>query len=76
MQLKYIFEGYFKLFYDFIFRKSSQKSKMRYSICKQCIHNKNGICQLCGCIIKAKIKVDFIEDENGISIDGCPEKKW
>jgi len=46
------------------------------AICNKCEHNKHGICELCGCILKAKTRVDFILDNNGITIDGCPKRKW
>ena len=75
-KILYILNGYFNFLIDFILKKSSQKSQERLQICKQCEFNNNGICEKCGCIIKVKVKVDFLEDENGITIDGCPERKW
>jgi hypothetical protein len=75
-KIKYIFEGYFKYIKDLIYNTSTYKSRNRYNICKQCEFNNHGICEKCGCIIKVKVKVDFLEDENGISLDGCPERKW
>ena len=74
--IKYIIEGYFKYIRDFIKNTSTYKSKKRLNICNQCEFNNIGICKQCGCIIKIKVKVDFLEDENGITIDGCPERKW
>lgn len=41
-------------------------------ICKKCEHYNHGICDKCGCILKAKTRVDFLLDKEGISIDGCP----
>lgn len=75
-KLKYIIKGYIKFIKDFIKGTQTYKSKQRLNICNQCEFNNNGICKKCGCIIKVKVKVDFLEDENGITIDGCPEKKW
>ena len=72
----YIVEGYCVWIWNIITFKTHQKAKNRLSICNTCSHNKNGICELCGCIIKAKVRVDFPEDANGKSIDGCPKKKW
>lgn len=72
----YIIEGYLKWFFDIITGKTAKLSKERLFICNECYHNKNGICELCGCILKAKVRVDFMLDENNISIDGCPERKW
>ncbi len=56
--------------------KENRLSKKRMIICNNCKHNKHGICELCGCILKAKTRVDFILDNEGITIDGCPERKW
>lgn len=72
----YIFEGYVKWLFDLVTFRTSKRAKRRYSICSECEHNKKGICELCGCILKAKVRVDFLEDENGITIDGCPKRKW
>ena len=72
----YIIEGYSVWIWNIITFKTHQKAKKRLSICNSCSHNKNGICELCGCVLKAKVRVDFPEDVNGKSIDGCSEKKW
>ena len=72
----YIIEGYSIWLWNVITFKTHKKAISRLKICDNCEHNKNGLCDLCGCVIKAKVRVDFPEDENGISIDGCPEKKW
>lgn len=72
----YIIEGYSIWIFNIITGKTRKISVYRMNICNQCEHNKKGICQICGCILKAKTRVDFPLDKNGISIDGCPEKKW
>ena len=72
----YIIEGYFYWVKDKIMNKINPVSVKRLSICKDCEHNIHGICQLCGCVLKAKARVDFMLDEDGLSIDGCPKKKW
>lgn len=72
----YIIAGYLVWTWNIISGKTKQKAKERLEICNNCTHNKDGICELCGCIIKAKVRVDYPEDENGVSIDGCPQKKW
>ena len=71
-----VFEGYSKWIFDLIRHRQSKTYKQRYMICSECDNNKRGICNICGCIIKAKVRVDFDLDEDGISIDGCPKKKW
>lgn len=72
----YIIEGYIIWLFDIIRGKTRELAKKRMIICNQCEHNKNGICELCGCILKSKTRVDFPLDENEKSIDGCPLKKW
>ena len=72
----YIMEGYLKWIFDIIRRDASHRSIYRYKICKNCEHNVHGICEQCGCIIKAKVRVNFDIDKDGLSIDGCTEKKW
>lgn len=72
----YIIEGYLKWSWDFITRNTSKRAAYRLDICNRCEFNKNGICSLCGCILKAKVRVDFMEDEDGVTIDGCPKRKW
>ena len=72
----YIIAGYLVWIWNIISGKTKQQAKERIIICNCCAHNKDGICELCGCILKAKVRVDFPLDENGKSIDGCPKKKW
>ena len=72
----YIIEGYLKWSWDFITRKTSKRAAYRLDICNKCEYNKNGICSLCGCILKAKVRVDFMEEEDGVKIDGFPKRKW
>ena len=67
-----IIEGYCIWLWNIITGKTAAKAKYRMAICNNCEHNKNGICKLCGCILKAKTRVHFLEDDNGISINGCP----
>lgn len=71
-----IIEGYCIWFWNIITGKTAAKAKARLKICAQCEHNNHGICNLCGCILKAKTRVPFLEDSQGKSIDGCPEKRW
>jgi hypothetical protein len=71
-----ILEGWLKWIYDMVRGEGSVKSLRRLVTCQNCDKNKRGICQECGCIIKAKVRVEYPENEDGISIDGCPLKKW
>lgn len=72
----YITEGYFTWIKDKLMNKINPVAVKRMSVCKCCEHNIHGICQLCGCILKAKVRVDFMLDKDGLSIGGCPKKKW
>lgn len=72
----YIIEGYITWAWNIITGKTRQLALDRMEICNKCGHNKNGVCDICGCILKAKSRVNFMLDEEGKSIDGCPERKW
>jgi hypothetical protein len=54
------------------------EAKRRICICEHCPffwpYARN--CMICGCLCDVKTKCEFDLDENGISIDGCPEKFW
>lgn len=67
LKIKYIIQGYF---YWFISKFKELKNHKLYSnrldICEKCEENKKGICDKCGCVIKAKTKSD----------SQCPLKKW
>ena len=75
-QTYYIAAGYLVWIWNIISGKTRLKAKKRLEICVKCEHNIKGICELCGCIIKAKVRVNYPEHENGISIGGCPQQKW
>lgn len=72
----YIVQGYSIWLYNKITGKSSEIAKKRLDICNKCEHNKNGVCDICGCILKAKVRAIYPIDDFGISIEGCPERKW
>ena len=71
-----IIEGYCIWFYNAITGKTSKIAKSRLDICDKCNFNKKGICKLCGCVLKAKTRVWYPLDDKGLSINGCPLKKW
>lgn len=75
-QLIYIIEGYIIWGYDELTGKATKRSIERMKICNICPYNNNGICKKCGCILQAKTRVNFLLDDYGKTIDGCPEKKW
>lgn len=72
----YIIEGYAKWLYDVVTREGSRDSLRRLAVCEHCEHRRRGICSLCGCIIKAKVRVKYMLDDDGLSVEGCPERKW
>ena len=72
----FIISGYSIWLWNIISGKTKQIAEERLKICEGCNHNEHDICDLCGCVIKAKVRVNFPEDENGKSIGGCPKKKW
>lgn len=76
MNIFYIVEGYAKWLWDIVFGRQASRTKERLAFCNQCEHNRHGICEECGCVIKAKVRCTFVEDKDGLSIDGCPLKKW
>lgn len=76
LNIFYIVEGYAKWLWDIVFKRQSSRTKKRLFHCLSCEHNKHGVCEICGCVIKAKVRSSYIEDRNGFSIDGCPLKKW
>ena len=74
--ISYIIEGYITWIRDLVTGMTKQIYKDRMDICNRCEHNVHGICELCGCVLKAKVRVDFMLDEEDKSIDGCPKRKW
>lgn len=76
-QIFHIIEGYLKLLIDKIKNSETIKVKQRKNICNNCrFKTSHGFCHICGCYIKAKIRVNYPEDENKKTIGGCPLHKW
>lgn len=68
MAIKNIIQGWWNLLIDIISDiKYKKEFDERLEICNTCDHNKFGICDLCGCVLKAKTKA---EDE------ACSIGKW
>lgn len=67
LKIKYIIQGYFYWFISkFKELKNHKLYLQRLEICEKCNKNKNGICEKCGCVVKAKTKSD----------SQCPLNKW
>lgn len=75
-KIYYILEGWLKYILSTIKFYRSGIAEKRLLICNNCKYRKGGFCERCGCYIKAKVNVNYYLNENGISIEGCPEKKW
>jgi len=58
--------------------KIKEEAQKRIQICENCefFWSFARNCMICGCFMDVKTKYTFELDENGKSIDGCPEKKW
>ena len=68
LNIKLIYQGWKNFILDLISDiKYKKQFDARYEICKLCKHNTYGICELCGCVLKAKTKAEDAE---------CPEGKW
>ena len=68
IKLKLIWQGWSNFIIDKISDiKYKKYFDERYNICKTCPNNLNGICKLCGCIIKMKTMSEDSE---------CPDGKW
>lgn len=73
-----ILEGWTKYILSAIGFYINNTANKRLEICEECEFSKNGICLKCGCVLKAKTQVNYLLDENGKSIGGCPDNppKW
>ena len=58
--------------------KREAEAKRRITICESCEYFDHHFraCPLCGCLMDVKTKSIFKLDKDGLSIDGCYEKKW
>jgi len=80
MKIKFIILGFWALFKQKIGIISKEKKELydkRLNICLNCgFYDDEGFCDICGCYIKAKTKVNYDLDKDGKSIEGCPQKYW
>jgi hypothetical protein len=81
-QLKQIISGYFLWVWYYLSKKYRNKrkeeAKRRIKICESCEYflQSARMCDLCGCLMDVKTKMEFPLDEEGKSIDGCWDRKW
>ena len=81
-QIKQIIIGYASWIWYYLYKpyrdKRKQEAKRRIEICENCEYFlKNArMCDVCGCLMDVKTKMRFDLDDEGISIDGCWERKW
>jgi hypothetical protein len=79
MKIKFIIQGFWTILKQKLGIVSKEKKELydkRLDICLNCPFYDDGFCDICGCYVKAKTKVDYDIDKNGKSIDGCPQKYW
>lgn len=80
--IKTILRGYLFWIKYYLYKPYREKikkdSQSRIQICENCefFWKFARNCMICGCFMDIKTKMPFDLDENGISVDGCPEKKW
>jgi uncharacterized paraquat-inducible protein A len=81
-QIKQIITGYTMWIWYYLYKpyreERKAEAKRRIDICESCeyFNDKLRICEICGCFLDVKTKMLLELDENGISVDGCEEKKW
>ena len=81
-QLGSIIKGYFIWIWYHIYKpyrkRIQSRGKKRIKICESCEHFNHTFrnCEICGCFMDVKVLMTFDLDENGVSIDGCDQKKW
>ena len=81
-QIKLILKGYLLWVWYYLYKpyrdKRKKEAKRRIEICESCEHFYKPArnCDMCGCYMDIKTKMDFELDEDGISRDGCLIKKW
>lgn len=82
MVIKQILSGYFQWFQYHFSKKHRQKieaeAERRIKICESCefFYKPARNCMICGCFMDVKTKMELEVDDEGISIDGCLERKW
>jgi recombinational DNA repair protein RecR len=79
--LKHVIEGYCNWLWYFLYKPYRKKQQKLFSeriqICENCEHfTKTRQCKLCWCFCDAKVKCIYKLDKDGLSIDGCWERKW
>lgn len=74
--LYYIIEGWVKWLFSLLKGTDDDEVSKRLEICNKCKQNKIGVCKKCGCVIGAKVQVNYFKDKEGKSINGCPLRKW
>ena len=80
--MKQILKGYILWIWYYLYKsyrnKRKEDAKKRIEICEKCEYFSKHLrmCDICGCFMDIKTKMHFPVDEDGISIDGCVERKW
>jgi len=82
IKIKYILKSYYNWFLYYFNKKyrelKRKEAERRIKICESCEYfwkfSRN--CIICGCFCDVKVMGDYELDDNGITINGCPQKKW
>jgi translation initiation factor IF-2 len=80
--IKQIIKGYYQWFKFQLNKeyreKMEKEAERRIKICESCelFYKPARNCMICGCFCDIKTKGDYDYDDEHISIDGCPERKW
>jgi len=79
---KQILKGYILWMWYYLYKpyrdKRKKEAERRIKICESCefFYKPARNCMICGCFMDVKTKMDLKLDDEGISIDGCLERKW
>lgn len=82
-QILFIIKGYALWIWYYLspkYRNSIKaEAKRRIKICEACEEHFDArirACKLCGCLMDVKTKMPLELDDEGISLEGCWERKW
>lgn len=80
--MRHVIKGFILWIWYYLYKpyrdKRKVEAKRRIIVCEKCEHFNKTLrtCELCGCFMDIKVILDFELDEEGISIDGCWDRKW
>jgi hypothetical protein len=81
-KIKEIFKAYILWVWYYLYKPYREQRKVeaqkRIKICEECKYfwKPARNCIICGCFCDVKVKYPYKLDKTGISVNGCPERKW